>query len=248
MNSLIQEMKDSFLNIRMILGSCIYLAALVIVGYPYYCQMVESGIHTDSVWVSLFQYGVFSEKALCLIPAAAPLAAGFSAEMELKSRFVIFKCPRSGRKKYIVSKLLGAILSGGATVLFAAVLFLLLCIGGTRQIEFSSLETENVRYVQPVLQDMIRLFLTGGLWALIGSLCGILCKNSDISYVSPFVLYYVFTIFQARYYSTSYLLSPRYWSTPIFFSNAVCTGMLSMVLLICSVCYCNLLNGRLKNV
>src|SRR5699024_12725668 len=49
----------------------------------------------------------------------------------------------------------------------------------------------------------------GALWALAGSTAAVLTRNHYLGYAVPFILYYVLTVFQERYYDKFYILSPR---------------------------------------
>ena len=69
-------------------------------------------------------------------------------------------------------------------------------------------------------------FLNGALWALAGSAAAVLTRNHYLGYAVPFILYYVLTVFQERYYDKFYILSPRQWAYPSYFGAGVCVGIL----------------------
>ena len=69
-------------------------------------------------------------------------------------------------------------------------------------------------------------FLNGALWALTGSAVSVLTRNHYLGYAGPFVLYYVLTVFQERYYERIYFLSPRQWAYPSYYSPGVCVVIL----------------------
>lgn len=68
--------------------------------------------------------------------------------------------------------------------------------------------------------SFLRLFLNGAFWALVGGLAAVITKNRYMSYAVPFILYYVLTVFQERYYQKAFFMNPaigqRLFITMIF--------------------------------
>lgn len=77
--------------------------------------------------------------------------------------------------------------------------------------------------------DFIRLFLNGALWSLCGSLTAVLTKNKYLSCAVPFILYYVLTVFQERYYRNYFFLSPKQWASPAYYGNGFCLLALLLI-------------------
>ena len=75
----------------------------------------------------------------------------------------------------------------------------------------------------------IRLFLNGALWSLCGSLTAVLTKNKYLSCAVPFILYYVLTVFQERYYRNYFFLSPKQWASPAYYGNGFCLLALLLI-------------------
>ena len=68
--------------------------------------------------------------------------------------------------------------------------------------------------------SFLRLFLNGAFWALIGGTSAVITKNRYMSYAVPFILYYVLTVFQERYYQKAFFLSPRYDMYPFYWTSS----------------------------
>ena len=69
-------------------------------------------------------------------------------------------------------------------------------------------------------------------------MAAVLTRNHYLAYAMPFVLYYVLTLFQSRYYPELYFLSPRYWAAPGYYGNLFCITVLSGL---CIGCACGLI-------
>ncbi len=244
---LASDLKAGMINFRFWASMILIAITLIVVGYPYYQELVEVGNNVEPSWFSLFRYCLFSEYVLMAITIVVPLAAGGMVEDELRSRFVLFSYYRSGKKEYIRSKYIATFLSGGLVVLFSIMIFLGICSG---LLAGSGVAEEvDISFIMiTVMQDVFRHFLNGGFWAVVGSLVAVCVRNRYMSFVVPFILYYVLTVFQSRYYREFPILSPRYWATPIFYQSYVCVSVLCVLLILSGYCYKAVIKRRLTNV
>ena len=88
-------------------------------------------------------------------------------------------------------------------------------------------------------------FLNGALWALAGSTAAVLTRNHYLGYAVPFILYYVLTVFQERYYAKLYALSPRQWAYPSYFGAGFCAGILILLIAAAALLLAKLTERRL---
>ena len=223
------ELKVSLLNRRFFCGIVLIFIAVLVVAHPYRAFLTESGGSVEGpAWMAVFTYGVSSERTLLFLPLFVPLGAAGDVQEELKSRYAVFLVSRAGKKNYLVGKILGAALSGGLTVMaaFAAALAVIVpwCVG------IPDLSGQELQGILPLLPAVLCGFLNGAFWALAGSAAAVLTRNHYLGYAVPFILYYVLTVFQERYYDKYYILSPRQWAYPSYFSAAVCVGMLIILI------------------
>ena len=194
------EGKSSIFNPGFAAGVLLLTVVFVTAGYSYMEYLLEMGGSVEGApWIVLFTYCISSDQSLLLLPLFVPLAASGNAQTELKSRFCLFLAERSGKKEYLLGKVSGAAISGGLMTLFSYILTL--CI--------VSIACMN-----------------GALWSLVGSAAAVLTKNSYLAYASPFILYYVMTMFQERYYENLYFLSPKQWAFPSYYGTAFCVFVL----------------------
>ncbi len=153
---------------------------------------------------------------------------GMSQE-ELHSRYAWFLINRIGKRNYIWMKSFGVAFTGGAISVSAAGIALVVFIVICRNIP--TLNTlQNISEVISITGiGFIRLFLNGALWSLCGSLTAVLTKNKYLSCAVPFILYYVLTVFQERYYRNYFFLSPKQWASPAYYGNGFCLLALLLI-------------------
>lgn len=230
---LTSEFKSSVFNFRFLSGVFLVFISALIVGQPYAGQLLKMGYSAEGIgWLSVYTYCVTAGNALLFIPIAAPLAAGGNAELELRSRFSLFYCSRTGKKPYLYGKVIGAFVSGGLVVVIAMLLLLGVCFFEVRNIPAVQGQGKDAAGILlSIILSLLRGFLNGALWALVGTLSAIVTRNRYMAYAVPFIFYYVLTVFQERYYQTLFFLSPRYWAAPGHYGNLFCIG----ILLACSL-------------
>ena len=185
-------------------------------------SLLPAGYHTEFILRTLSTDAV---AAFAPIAAVLPLAASYVEDV--KSKFAQYFLVRSGYGGYIGSRLIACFLWGGAVVVLG-----LLMSWGTADMLFSSLEREGSvdREIQNKLSaGCLRLFLTGGFWAVWGMTLSTWMESKYIAYASSFVSYYLLTILHERYFPGAHMLYPQEWIAP---SPAWPYGTLGVVIVI----------------
>lgn len=242
-------MKKTATNIFFWIGSAGLAAALFISGRPYMETLLKAGYSVEGIgWVEMFRYCVVNEKGLLFVPICAPLSAGAQTEMELKSRYALFCCSRTGKKRYYAKKAAECILSGGLTVCFADIVILGISYISLKEIPMQSGAADPGAAASVVLSAVLLGFLNGAFWTLLGSLTAVWTKNQHLAIAMPFVLYYVLTVFQTRYYTALYFFSPRYWAAPVHYGIVWCTGVLLILCMIVTGGFVLAVERRLRHV
>lgn len=114
------EVKSSIWNIRFLYGMAVIFSAVLITERSHIQYLLESGGSVEGPgWFVAYKYCINAFNTLLFIPIAVTFAAGENTENELRSRFALFSCIRSGRKQYLIGKAAGLILSGGLMVFLA---------------------------------------------------------------------------------------------------------------------------------
>lgn len=241
------EIKRMGTNAWFWVGVLLLAILLFVSGAPYMETLLRTQYCAEGIgWMETFRYCTMNENGLLFIPICAPIAAGACAETELRSRYALFYCSRTGKKQYYVKKVLESALPGGLTVCLAEVLVLAVVYIGLQDINSQTESLKTSVIAATLLSDLVRGFLNGAFWALAGSMAAVLTRNRYLAYAMPFVLYYVLTLFQARYYQELYFLSPRYWAAPVHYGNGFCITVLSGLCIVCTLSFMLAVKRRLE--
>lgn len=131
---------------------------------------------------------------------------------ETKSKFVRYYLIRSNYTEYILSRILLCFLCGGGVVLSGSLLSW--GISALLLIPMETLAEIEVDSTAELWITLGLLFLSGGLWAVIGMAMSTFMESKYIAYASPFVIYYMLVILCERYFPDAYLLYPPNWTNP----------------------------------
>lgn len=244
-----REIRNDIVNIRFLFGIILIVIVTLVSEGAMLTKVANSYQAAEGPgWFMGYSYCMNGINTLLFIPIAVALPAGEHAEAELRSRFYIFSYTRSGKKEYVLSKAAGLLISGGLMT-FLAMAFLL-TVSIIRFGHIPALHPEEFTawdlYVKTLL-SFPRIFLNGALWALVGGLASVISKNRYMAYAVPFVLYYVLTTFQERYYQKLFFLSPRYWATTLCYGDFFCIGVLLAGVLLMAFFFMLAIRRRLEH-
>jgi drug/metabolite transporter (DMT)-like permease len=92
------------------------------------------------------------------------------------------------------------------------------------------------------------ILLAGFLWALVGGVAASALKNRYMAYAVPFIIYYVLSSFQTRYFQTAYMFNPREWIYPghLELETAVICALLAVAA--AGIAYYLVMKRRLRDV
>lgn len=233
-----EELKNDMINYRMFTGCILIIVVALLSRIDMFQKLIEFGNSPEGPgWYSAYRYCVYAYNTLLVIPIAVTFAAGESAEMELRSRFCLFSYIRSGKRKYLIAKAMGLIVSGGMMVVFSMFVLLVFSIIGFAKIP--ALDPENINLAE-ILQWVACTFpvgfLNGAFWSVTGGTAAVFTKSRYMAYTVPFILYYVLTVFQERYFRKWFFLSPRYWADTSVYGNIPCMLIL-LILTIAVSCF-----------
>lgn len=153
-----------------------------------------------------------ADAVVSFLPVIAVLPFSGVYVDDIKSKFSHFYLIRSNYRNYLWSRVLVCFLCGGGTILLGGVLS-----WGISTLLFTPMEMDaqegivNSVQLWPVLS---LLFLSGGLWSVVGMSMSTLMESKHIAYASPFIIYYLLIILYERYFSGIFLLSPLNWIKP----------------------------------
>lgn len=241
-NAWVPEMKASVSGKRFFTGVFLLAGTIIVLAGTYRSYLIGSGGSIEGpAWRAAFICGISSERTLLFLPLFVPLAAAGNVQEELKSRYALFLVSRAGRGSYLAAKALGVAVSGGLTVIAAYMAALAVIIPWCACIPDLSYPAATLSLVPALVCG----FLNGAFWALAGSGAAVLTRNQYLGYAVPFILYYVLTAFQERYYAELYILSPRQWAYPSYFGTGVCAGVLLVLMAAAALLLLKLTERRL---
>lgn len=244
------EMHSCLWNKRFWSGVLLIVCTAVLAPREELKQLLEIGYSPEGPgWYAAFQFYVNDAVTLMFIPLAVPLAAGNEAEEEVRSRFAMFVCTRTGKKEYFVGKLFAMVISGGLMV--CAAMLILLTVAGFgyhHVIWMEGIAHDEAAVAWEMLLYFLRGFLNGALWTMAGGAAALVMRNSYMAYAVPFVLCYVLFVFQERYWRNLFFLNPRYWASSLYYSTQVCTGILLVLSVCMAIIFSIAVKRRLENV
>lgn len=215
---------------------------------PYIEQLLADGYCMEGEgYLGAYLFAMMSEKSMLFVPIAASLAAGNELEEEMRSRYVLFSCIRTTKIKYLVGKTVSTAVRGGMAILSAALLLLVVLYVWVGKITILEGYCEMIT-AAIVPGSLLRCFLNGALWSLVGNCMAIITKNRYMQYAAPFILYYVLSVFQERYYPQLLILSPKQWAVLTAYHNDMGVGILFLLVLFISMFLMVGMERRICNV
>ena len=219
----------------------------------------ESYLQMDGSLTGLKQAGWIllqgaSQSELFLIAVSMTAAFSYASvfyEGESKNRFVLMSLSRTSYKAYIGTKVFVTAVSGGCCVICAFCLQTIFCIFAV----FSTGEFfgEFMGYLgQHMLLSLVQwaglTALSGAFWAVTGGISAVVMKSRYMAYMAPFILYYILSEFQSRYYPELYFLSPKEWVASKYLSVGVRYGILITALCVAGGIYAAVMRRRVAHV
>lgn len=246
------EMKKIFNNAIFWVGTAVLTITFFLSGQVYMEQLIDiyAGYSEKKgiLWFEVFQYCITSENGLLFIPICTPLVASTHAEMELRSRYALFYCNRIGKRRYYLKKLAECIIPGGLMVIFSELIVVLLVYLKMSGISEKLGENDIRNMLVITLIILIQGFLNGIFWAGVGGVSAVVTKNLYAAYAIPFVLYYVLTVFQERFYQSLFFFSPKYWGASLYYGEGSYWSILPGMCIICVSCFMLAIKRRIRNV
>lgn len=204
---------------------------------------------TGEVSASLAFSAMYSQLTLLLLPILCTLPHTHSFTEDVNSRFIRAFLPRAGRRPYLVSRAATTALSGGLAVVLG-ILLLLLFYTLLIPPEGKPLTVDPMIAATHInfLSRIPLLFVNTCIWALVGGIAAASMMNRYMAYAVPFILYYVLSSFQGRYFTGYYAANPQEWIYPehLGFPAAYATAL--AVLAAAFLIYYFLMKRRLRDV
>lgn len=211
-------------------------------------------VHSEAgggVWPEFLEglfYTVTSDLFLMMIPIFATLSFSPVFIEEYSNRSIRYLLCRTTRGKYYISKTLSVAVSGAAPVLIGVMVLYSVFLVVLSQDNNSGRDYSFQYYV--FFAELIILILNGAIWAILGAVFSVLTKNKYIAFAAPFIVYYILSVFQARYYPEYLILNPtEIMRSPLYMGRCEPGLIVSGILLIIvALLYILQLRNKVKNV
>lgn len=194
---------------------------------------------------------MYSDAFLMVIPILCTLPYTTSFMEDAQNGYIRAYLPRSGRKHYLLSKTAATALSGGGA-LFTGIVALLVIYSilfPPAGIESSGDMNQVYSFTYSAYFLGAFLILMGGfLWALTGGIAACALNNRYMAYALPFIAYYILFSFQARYFSSVFVMNPRQWLRPEQIGIETAFAYLLILGTTAGAAYYFLMKRRLKDV
>lgn len=205
----------------------------------------------DGVWPEFLSglfYTVTSDLFLMMIPIFAALSFSSVFIDEYSNRSIRYLLCRTTRKKYCISKTLSVAISGAVPVLIGIMTLFFVFLVLLPQSNNSGRDYSFQYYV--FFAELLILILNGAIWAILGAVFSVLTKNKYIAFAAPFIVYYILSVFQSRYYPEYLILNPtEIMRSPLYIGRCEPGLIVSgIILIIVALLFILQLRNKVKNV
>ena len=169
--------------------------------------LLSPGFHEN-----LLLNALASDTVTSFLPVLAVLPFAGSYVDDVKSKFARFFCIRSSYHTYTFSRIIVCFLSGGFTILLGALISW--AVASLVFLPMEKISDVPLESTEKLIQMCELLFLSGGLWAVVGMSMSTLMESKYIAYASPFVVYYMLVILFERYFPNLFIIYPKQWISP----------------------------------
>lgn len=198
-----------------------------------------SAFQSEALLDSSFHFAILkkaiqSDAFTFALPILSTLPFSSAFLDEWKHGFIKEYLPRTTRSDYLMGKILGCMVSGGAGIAGGTGIAL-----GASYLLFSPMEkameasVKQLSAMETFLQDLLLVFLIAAFWALVGMFMSVVTNSKYMAYTAPFIIYYVLIILCERYFTSCYVLYPRKWLSPESFPGGVWGDLLFLGELSC---------------
>lgn len=195
--------------------------------------------------------GAYSKLFLMLLPLLCTLPFTHAFTDDMQNKFISLYITRTSRFKYLLSRTCTIALTGGIAIIAGLIILILICmlifppsIPSNYNLDANMLS--NATFLN-YLSRIPLFFINACVWALVGGIFAVLVKNKYIAYTCPFIMAYVLSSFQKRYFMSFYIFNPNEWLLP---EQLGINGAYTVILILFTISFavCVLLMKRgLKN-
>ena len=164
---------------------------------------------------TLMLQAVRADQTAFFVPILCTLPFSGAYLQDTKTRFLRFFVHRTSRRAYLAGRALAVWLSGGLAAAAGVILAYAAAAGALMPMEGARFPgMEESALLRELLPCCLNFFLSGGLWALVGTALSVWTDSRYVAYASPFTVFYLLTILYERFLPMLYFAAPREWLNP----------------------------------
>jgi len=212
-------------------------------------RTLRQGTLVSSGYSFLFwEKAIKTDAVIASLPIFAVIPYSNTYVEELKTKYVRFCLVRTSYSHYIFSRIAICFLCGGSVALAGSIMsmFFSLLMFTPFEIAISEGDVVAIQFVF----IFTTMFLSGGLWAVVGMSISSFIESKYVAYAAPFVVYYLLVILCERYLPSAFLLYPPNWTNPDAWPYGLLgvTAFLLELTVICSIVFIVRTDSRLREL
>ena len=215
-NSILSSVKQAVISFRFLAGvlavPLIVFAATInsVVFAVRTIDILPVGYHRSVLFQAVSSDAIsFFVPILCTLPFSAAWIE------DTRTNYIRYFVYRTKRPAYLLGRAAACWLSGGLVTAVGILLAYAVAAGVFIPMEKTPLPgMEPLHQFIQFLPCVLNVFLSGGLWALVGMMLSMLMESKYIAYASPFILFYLLEILYERYFPALHFIAPREWLVP----------------------------------
>lgn len=214
-NAMYSSIRQALLSARFLLGAVaitaiIFLASIDTIVEAFRTEeLLDNGFHGRLIYNALS-----SDSILFFVPIVCTLPYTAAYVEDVKSNYVRYCVYRSSRRAYIISRVAGCALSGGAVLIVG--IFAAYGISALIFLPLEEAAEQGTQYLwfRQIIFSGSFVFLSGAFWSLLGMFVSSIIESKYIAYASPFVVYYILIILHERYFDSIFIIYPKQCLNP----------------------------------
>lgn len=209
-------------------------------------DLLSSGFHTELIFSAMKSDNMsLALPILCTLPFTASFVD------DLKSGYIKEYLPRITIKRYVVSKIIGCVVSGGLVIALGILLSYVSAALIFSPAEAAQANGSGTGDFSTLLGSLLLFFFSGAFWSVLGMTFAALTGSKYMAYASPFIFFYILVVLYERYFDKLYILYPREWLYPSagwMFGNTGVVILLTELTIISALAFASCARKRIEQL
>ncbi len=214
LRNLITDFRQAFFSKKFLFVISLITIIILLSSYQQIASVIERQTKIGADFkLNLLLSSITNDTMLFLLPIFSSLPYTTSFIDDINSAYIKLYLSRTSRQKYLFSKLVSCLMSGGLCYVIAILISYFIMSLTLMPMEALLAEKSITDALQADLYGVILLyFASGAFWSLLGLTMATIAKH--MAYASPFIVYYLLIILHERYFNDLYVIYPKEWIRP----------------------------------